>query len=93
MAPFNTRCLPQRPLQFSNTSGRGKRKRKFTRGMPLTLRVLSQKSTCWLYDAAAGEGSTIAAERLAYSERTTGNGYCKERSVGSVETLYRQRVL
>ena len=94
MAPHDTRYLPQRPLRFSDTSPRGKkRKRKFTRGMPLKLRCLSQKSAWWLYDAAVGGGSTIAAERLVCLKRTTDNAYCKERSVESVEMLYRQRVL
>ena len=94
MAPFDTRYLPQQPLRFSDTSPRGKkRKRKFTRGIPLTLRHLSQKSAWWLYDTAAEVGITIAEERLVYLKRTTDNKYCKERSVGSVETLHRQRTL
>ena len=40
-----------------------------------------------------GGGITIAAERLVFSERTTDNEYCQQRSVESVEILYRQRVL
>ena len=53
--------------------------------MLLTLRNLSQKSAWWLYDAAAGGGSTIAAERLVYLGSTTDNEYCEERSMGPVE--------
>ena len=62
-------------------------------GMPLRLRSMSRKSAVWLNDAAAGGGGTIAAEWQVYLEKTADNEYCKERTVRSVETLYRQRVL
>ena len=54
---------------------------------------MSRKSAVWLNDAAAGGGGTIAAEWQVYLEKTADNEYCKERTVRSVETLYRQRVL
>ena len=74
MAPFDTRFLPRRPLQFRDTSPRKKkRKGKLTRGMPLSLRSLSQKRYWWSYDAAAEGDGIIAAEQLVYFKRTTDN--------------------
>ena len=95
MAPFDTRHLQQQPLRFSDTPQRGKRRGGGSSRARCLLRseVCRKRAPGGCMTLLLGRGSTIAAERLIYLEKTNGNEYCQQRSVESVETFYRQRIL